>query len=266
MSDSFVLPDNGYGTADKNRLKDRLRHWFRFDHLDTVRGISLLIGVDPDEWSECLLDKAASIASRDFDEDAYEEVYKARKAGLTLLDGREISTLPPVSVIDYLEEIGDEGEGLANVKAIYRGRADSEIGRFFGEYQNLLTYWNSGNHPEITTPLYFVFWAQYKGFGPEWLAVAEDMGLVPKPEEVIDAPAIEDKPLSQKSETTYLNIIGVLLEYVSGSFPGVEKHPSFKNETALIALIDEKFKGIGGLSASNLSRKFPKAKKSLSAF
>jgi hypothetical protein len=66
-----------------------------------------------------------------------------------------------------------------------------------------------------------------------------------------------------KAETTYQNIIAVLLDYIEGDFSGVEKHPSFNTQTRLINAIDEKYQGYSGLSASNLSRKFPEAKRSL---
>ena len=72
-----------------------------------------------------------------------------------------------------------------------------------------------------------------------------------------------DSPLVERSKRSYLNIIAVLLEYISGTFPNVGKHPAFKNEAQLIALLDSKFKGIPGLSERNLQGKFPEAKQSL---
>lgn len=72
-----------------------------------------------------------------------------------------------------------------------------------------------------------------------------------------------DRPLGERSRKSYLRIIAVLLEYISGTFPTVGKHPSFKNEAQLIALIDSKFKGFPGLSERNLQGKFSEAKQSL---
>ena len=66
-----------------------------------------------------------------------------------------------------------------------------------------------------------------------------------------------------RSETTYLNIIAALLDCVAGNLPNIEKHPSFESEAKLIEKIDEHFRGFGGLSKSNLSRKFPEAKRSM---
>lgn len=68
-----------------------------------------------------------------------------------------------------------------------------------------------------------------------------------------------------RAETTYLNIIAALLEYIEGRLPDVEKHPSFKSEAKLIEGIAEHFQGFGGLSKSNLSRKFPEARRSIKA-
>ena len=70
---------------------------------------------------------------------------------------------------------------------------------------------------------------------------------------------------SDRAETTYLNIIAALLDCITGNLPNVQKHPSFENESKLIEFIDEQFRGYGGLSKSNLSRKFPEAKRSLKA-
>lgn len=68
---------------------------------------------------------------------------------------------------------------------------------------------------------------------------------------------------SERAETTYQNIIAALLDCIAGNLPNVEKHPSFESEAKLIEAIDEHFKGYSGLSKSNLSRKFPEAKKTI---
>ena len=68
-----------------------------------------------------------------------------------------------------------------------------------------------------------------------------------------------------RSETTYQNIIGALLEVIAGRVPGFDKHPDFVSDTKLIEAIEHHFQGFNGLSKSNLSRKFPEAKRSLTA-
>ncbi len=67
----------------------------------------------------------------------------------------------------------------------------------------------------------------------------------------------------ERAETTYQNIIAALLDCIAGNLPNVEKHPSFESEAKLIEAIDEHYRGYGGLSQSNLSRKFPEAKRNL---
>jgi hypothetical protein len=67
----------------------------------------------------------------------------------------------------------------------------------------------------------------------------------------------------ERAESTYQNIIAALLDCIAGNLPGIEKHPSFPSEAKLIEAIDDHFRGYKGLSKSNLSRKFPEAKKAL---
>lgn len=69
----------------------------------------------------------------------------------------------------------------------------------------------------------------------------------------------------ERAETTYLNIIAALLDVIAGNLPSIVKHPSFESEAKLIEAIDEHFRGYGGLSKSNLSRKFPEAKRTMRA-
>lgn len=71
------------------------------------------------------------------------------------------------------------------------------------------------------------------------------------------------KPLSPRAEATYQRIIAALLSYLQGEVPGVEKHPSFTNVSALIAKLASAFEGYDGLSTRNLSSKLPEAKRSL---
>lgn len=75
----------------------------------------------------------------------------------------------------------------------------------------------------------------------------------------------DDKPLGKRAEATYQNIIAALLECIAGNLPGVDRHPSFESEAKLIEAIDQHFQGYGGLSKSNLSRKFPEAKRTIAS-
>lgn len=67
----------------------------------------------------------------------------------------------------------------------------------------------------------------------------------------------------ERAEATYQHIIGALLCCIAGEMPNVQRHPSFDSEAQVIDAIDDHFRGFGGLSKSNLSRKFPEAKRSL---
>lgn len=63
-------------------------------------------------------------------------------------------------------------------------------------------------------------------------------------------------------EENYLMVIGILLNFILGKFENICKHPYFKNQIHLIEEIYKQYEGYYGLSKSNLSRLFPKAKKS----
>lgn len=73
------------------------------------------------------------------------------------------------------------------------------------------------------------------------------------------------KGKSSTRETTYLNMIGALLECILGQMPGAEKHQSFDSEAKLIEMISEKYNGIDGLSKRNLEKYFAEAKRNLNA-
>ncbi len=71
------------------------------------------------------------------------------------------------------------------------------------------------------------------------------------------------KILSERSEQCYLRTIGALLEFIRGKTPGIKPHPDYINDSKLIDVIEHRYQGYDGLSKSNLSRKFPKATKTL---
>jgi hypothetical protein len=68
-----------------------------------------------------------------------------------------------------------------------------------------------------------------------------------------------DNEIDPRSEKTYLNIIGALLEVVTGSF----KDKTFSSETQLREFIAEKFDGLRGVAARTLADKFALAKKAI---
>jgi hypothetical protein len=65
--------------------------------------------------------------------------------------------------------------------------------------------------------------------------------------------------LDLRSERTYLNIIGALLECVTGTF----KDEQFSSEAQLREFIDEKFDDLRGVRSRTLAEKFSWAKKAL---
>ncbi len=66
--------------------------------------------------------------------------------------------------------------------------------------------------------------------------------------------------LEPRLERTYLNIIGALLEVVTGTF----KDETFSSETQLREFIDKKFDDLRGVRSRTLAEKFSLAKKALS--
>ena len=69
----------------------------------------------------------------------------------------------------------------------------------------------------------------------------------------------EEKPVSTREHTTYLNIIGAMLELLKNQRPGRERDADIVRE--MVANYGDKY----GISESSLNRKFPEAKRSLTA-
>lgn len=83
---------------------------------------------------------------------------------------------------------------------------------------------------------------------------------------------IEPTPLSQRTETSYLNMIAALLDVITEGIPSIETPSSrigpaaeFKSEAKLIAAIAHHYRGIDGLSKRNLEQKIPAAKRNLNS-
>jgi len=113
----------------------------------------------------------------------------------------------------------------------------------FETYEGLERIWCSGSHGNgKQPPSYFIEWARQKGFDVLWLETNDK----------------EDIHLNPRAETTYLNIIGGLLELIVSS--GAK---GLGNETAIIQTLLEKYPNIPGLKKRTLEGKFSAAKKSL---
>lgn len=68
---------------------------------------------------------------------------------------------------------------------------------------------------------------------------------------------------SPRSEASYQRIIAALLSVIEGDLPDVDKHPSIKNVSQLVNLLEEHYQGYEGLSKRNLAEKFPASKRRL---
>ncbi len=68
-----------------------------------------------------------------------------------------------------------------------------------------------------------------------------------------------------RSETTYLNIIGGLLNLLLGKSPNGKEYSSFKSQAAVISALLAHHPGTPGITARTLEDKFPAAKRSLTA-
>ena len=67
----------------------------------------------------------------------------------------------------------------------------------------------------------------------------------------------------ERAETTYLNIIGAMLELMLGKSPGGQNHSIFSNQAAIIQALLGYHEGKQGIAARTLEEKFAEAKRSL---
>lgn len=77
--------------------------------------------------------------------------------------------------------------------------------------------------------------------------------------------AQKSKPLSDRAETTYLNIIGSLLDLILSDSSLGTPRSVFRNQTAIINAMLEHFPNTPGISKKTLEGKFSAAKQSLKA-
>jgi hypothetical protein len=75
--------------------------------------------------------------------------------------------------------------------------------------------------------------------------------------------ASKSASLDSRSETTYLNIIGAMLETLVSKD---SENAQFSSESELKEFLSEKYEGFYGLSENNLGRKFAEAKKMIKSY
>jgi hypothetical protein len=74
-----------------------------------------------------------------------------------------------------------------------------------------------------------------------------------------------NKPINPRTEASYLTIICALLDFIEGKTPTINAHPDFKTESKLIDILETQYTGYNGMSKSNLSRVFPKSRRTVNA-
>lgn len=67
----------------------------------------------------------------------------------------------------------------------------------------------------------------------------------------------------ERAETTYLNIIGAMLDLMLGKSPGGQSHSVFSNQSAVIQALLGYHEGKQGIAARTLEEKFAEAKRSI---
>lgn len=67
----------------------------------------------------------------------------------------------------------------------------------------------------------------------------------------------------ERAETTYLNIIGALLDLMLGKSQGGQAHSIFNNQSAVIQSLLGYHEGKPGIAARTLEEKFAQANKSI---
>lgn len=72
-----------------------------------------------------------------------------------------------------------------------------------------------------------------------------------------------DRPIPARAETTYLNIIGALLDLLLAKSPSENRRALFPSQAAVITALESRFPGKEGLSQRTLHDKFAAAKRSL---
>lgn len=146
-------------------LKSKLSHWFKHDHLSREQGLALLVDLDPEPLTLNALSNWRADKQNNLD---------LLELGVFLLNGNQISCYPESDDEDCIELTTDEENDVIEQTII---RFDEFVSRF----KKLIQYWNSGKHPELTPPSYFIEWALSKNVHPAWLDSAIEFGLyIPK--------------------------------------------------------------------------------------
>lgn len=175
-------------------LELNLKHWFRFDHLDAMDGMALLVGAVPNrDWFACEFINEVDDVDLIF--------------GLDLLNGDEIKAFPESDD----EDVSDDDIVPNQDREYFLDTARKRFKPYKSLHQRYMEYWHSGRHPDQTPLRYFVDWAFSKGIEPKWSDVAVKLGLIgtraPVPSEHRAA------AIMGTERNTLLIVIAALCEY-----------------------------------------------------
>lgn len=130
------------------------------------------------------------------------------------------------------------------------------------ESERLHDIWTHGEHDDTNAPSFFIEWARLNGVDIPWLSYAIEKGFYEsKPE----------KELETKERNNLYKLIAVLHDILTNyplealpNYP-LDKNKKFVFDTQeqLINFIEDKYSDYKGLSASQLEKVFPLAKKTL---
>ena len=123
--------------------------------------------------------------------------------------------------VSYFAEVGEiinHDEGAQEIYPIvvtlfgdqFSDRTDSYVLKAFHKKLNRFRrLWESGNHPDVNRPSYYIDWALSKELDIPWLKYAIEKGFY-KPKEPESLTQNNDKPLLPKERNTLLVIIAAL--------------------------------------------------------
>lgn len=208
---------------DLNVLKQNLEHWFRYDHLTPGQGIAMLIGIEP-------VDESINALKNWYSDDADADDLEFIRSGIPLLNGDMIGGG------DNKKFIGRHGDKDYAHGYTYNRVIIDEKTRFHAfvkQFYQLLQYWNSGIHPKITPPLYFVNWALSKSFCPDWLDRAIEYGLYTPAKQKNPEAKSTEKAITPNERNTLLTIIAALCDYSAIKY---EEHGA---ATQIVKMTDE---------------------------
>lgn len=224
-----------------------------------------------DQWTA----EVASAVMLDIDPDSIE--WDGNKSGfvrVTMLTGAHISSVEDVSDFDEAAIGTNDGGDFGPVDGMMYGPSEvlagNRLQELYQDFRDLLHILQGGAvMRETATPAQWVELALAKRIRVPWLRYAKHKGCiaVKQPDDGAGSAADRNgKGVDGKSETSYLNIIGALVSVITEKTDGAGNRYSLINsQAALIDTIDTHFGSGGGLSRSNLEKKFALGKKSISS-